>query len=304
MQTTRGHFCLPGTSLIRAYFFPPRRQRFRFRIFFGLIVLFCLLHRALATDPVNPVLQIPRLGDTALHILSPNVLELLLMNTRQPNLAMVNSWNWLDTNNDFTPPDMSSVQVIVDGQFYSPSAIGFKRRPLYAPQGVWDLRIANDLYLQLTTPISPGQSVQVVNDGTVWPTNLIFAATADPLRYNPAIHVNQEGYMPIFPKKAIVGYYLGNMGELPIATTSFSLVNVQSGATVYQGAMTLRPDIGYQYSPTPYQLVCQADFSSFTNTGQYQVVVPGMGASLPFQINDGIGMDFARIYALGNVRAA
>lgn len=253
----------------------------------------------MATDPVDPVLQIPEPGDTALHILSPNVLELLLMNTKQPDPATVDSWNWISTNNVFTPPNMSSVKVLINGQSYSPAAIGFKRRPLYAPQQDWDLRIANDLYLQLTNSIAAGESVVVVNDGTVWPTNLVFAATADPLRYNPAIHVNQEGYMPAFPKKAIVGYYLGNMGELAIPTNSFSLINVQSGATVFQGTMTLRPDVGYGYSPAPYQEVYQADFSSFSTPGQYQVVVPGMGASLPFQINDGIGMDFARTYALG-----
>ena len=260
--------------------------------------MFCL-QRALAIDPVNPVLQIPGPGDNALHILTPNMLELLLMNTKQPDPATVDSWNWVDTNGNFTPSSTASVRVIINGQSYSPTAIGFKRRPLYAPQADWDLRIANDLYLQLTNSIGAGQSVQVVNDGTVWRTNLIFAATASPLRYNPVIHVNQEGYMPAFPKKAIVGYYLGNMGELPITTNSFSLVNVQSGATVYSGTMTLRPDVGFQYSPTPYQQVYQADFSSVTTPGQYQVVVPGMGASLPFQINDGIGMDFARTYALG-----
>ena len=33
--------------------------------------------------------------------------------------------------------------------------------------------------------------------------------------------------------------------------------------------------------------------------GQYRLVVPGMGASLPFIINDGIAMAFARTYALG-----
>jgi hypothetical protein len=264
----------------------------------ALAILFCA-QQALATDLVNPVLQIPEPGDNALHILSPNMLELLLMNTKQPDPATVTNWNWVDTNGNFTPPSMASVRVIINGQSYSPTAVGFKRRPLYAPQAQWDLRIANDLYLQLTNSIAAGQSVQVVNDGTVWPTNLIFAATASPLRYNPAIHVNQEGYMPAFPKKAIVGYYIGNLGELPVTTNGFSLVNVQSGATVFSGTMTLRPDVGYQYSPTPYQQVYQADFSSFTTPGQYQVVVPGMGASLPFQINDGIGMDFARTYALG-----
>ena len=111
--------------------------------------------------------------------------------------------------------------------------------------------------------------------------------------------MNQEGYLPAFPKKAIVGYYVGSLGELPIPTNTFLLVDAQSGATVFQGTLTQRSDVGYTYTPTPYQKVYQADFSSFTTPGEYRVVVPGMGASLPFRIDEGIGMDFARTYALG-----
>ncbi|MDQ6631049.1 MAG: glycoside hydrolase family 9 protein, partial [Verrucomicrobiota bacterium] len=125
------------------------------------------------------------------------------------------------------------------------------------------------------------------------------ATVTDPFRYSPAIHVNQEGYLPAYPKKASVGYYLGNMGEMAVPTNSFSLVNAQNGSTVYQGTLTLRRDVGYTYTPTPYQSVYEADFSSFTTPGAYRVVVPGMGASLPFRIDEGIGMDFARTYALG-----
>ena len=62
---------------------------------------------------------------------------------------------------------------------------------------------------------------------------------------------------------------------------------------------TSRLDSGWQYSPTPYQQVYQADFTAFTTPGQYRLVVPGMGASLPFNITDGIAMAFARTYALG-----
>jgi hypothetical protein len=46
------------------------------------------------------------------------------------------------------------------------------------------------------------------------------AAACDPLRYSPAIHVNQEGYAPALPKKAMIGYYLGDMGELDIPASS------------------------------------------------------------------------------------
>lgn len=252
----------------------------------------------MAVDPVSPTLQIPKPGDTVLHILSPTLLELTRVNTKAPGGA-VDSWDWVDSSNHFVPPDMSSVKVVVNGQTNAATVAGFKRRPLYAPQATWDLRVANDLYLQLSTPIAEGQSVQVINDGSLWPTNLSFAATADPMRYSAAIHVNQEGYLPSYPKKAIVGYYLGSAGEMTIPTNTFLIMDAQSGATVYQGTLTLRSDVGYTYSPTPYQTVYQADFSGFTNAGAFRVVVPGMGGSLPFRIDEGIGMGFARTYALG-----
>ena len=42
-----------------------------------------------------------------------------------------------------------------------------------------------------------------------------------------------------------------------------------------------------------------ADFSSFNTVGSYRLQVPGMGASLPFRIDNGIAMAFARTYELG-----
>ncbi len=209
------------------------------------------------------------------------------------------AWDWVNDSGTFTPPDLSSIRVIVNGQTNNITGTGFKRRPIYAPLIEWDLRIANHLYLQLATPVADGQSVQVLNHGTLWPTNMIFAAVTDPLRYSAAIHVNQEGYLPAYPKKALVGYFLGNLGELAIPTNTFAIINAQSGASVYQGTLTLRHDIGYQDAPTPYQKVYEADFTSFTTPGQYRVLVPSMGASLEFRIDAGIGFDFARTYALG-----
>jgi hypothetical protein len=266
---------------------------------FGGLIALLISHDSLATDAIDPTLQIPKPGESALHILSPNVLELVRINTKQQGVAGVDSWDWVDGGGNFVPPNASSIKVVINGQTNSATVLGFKRRPLYAPQAAWDLRIANSLYLQLSSAVSDGQSVQVINDGTLWPTNMPFSATADPLRYNPAVHVNQEGYLPAYPKKAIVGYYLGSAGELPILTNKFLLVDSGSGATVFQGTLTQRSDVGYTYSPTPYQAVYQADFSSFTNTGAYRIVVPGMGGSLPFRIDEGIGMDFTRTYALG-----
>jgi hypothetical protein len=250
-------------------------------------------------DYVTPVL--PTVGASTLHVLSPNMLELHLINTKQPDPARVTAWDFINTSGQFVPPALTEFAVTVNGQSVTVQSVGFKRRPLYAPLVQRDLRIDNCLYLQIATPVADNQSVEVKNpSGLLWPSATQFVETANPLRYSPAIHVNQEGYVPSLPKKAMVGYYIGTMGELNLSSgTSFSLVDVNTGATVYQGTLTTRADIGYTYSPTPYQKVLEADFSSFTAPGEYRLLVPGLGASLPFLIDGGVAMAFARAYALG-----
>jgi hypothetical protein len=277
--------------------FATKPLRCRLGLLPGLLALGFLQH-ASAAIPMAVDIQTPGTGDHALHILSPKLLELFLVNSKQPAPARVDSWDWVNDQQQLVSPDISSLRVIVNGQTNAVTGVGFKRRPLSAPLLAWDLRIGNQVYLQLTNPISDGAAVQVINNGMLWPTNMVFAAVADPLRFNPAIHVNQEGYLPAYPKKAAVGYYLGDMGEMAILTNRFFLVNAQ-GATVNPGSLTLRTDVGYKYTPTPYQNVYEADFSSVTTPGEYRLVVPGMGASLPFRIDEGVAMAFARTYALG-----
>jgi glycosyl hydrolase family 9/cellulase-like Ig domain-containing protein len=292
-------FCLP----VWAFFGPCVKalsQPFRcpFCFLFALLALLCI-PSASAAVPVDIDIQTPQTGDHALHILSPKLLELVLVNTKQPDPARVDSLDWVNGQQIFVPPDMSSLKVVVNGQTNIVIGIGFKRRPVFAPLLTWDLRIGNQLYLQLNYPVPEGATVQVINDGSLWPTNMAFTTVADPLRFNPAIHVNQEGYLPAYPKKATVGYYLGDLAEMVIPTNKFFIVSGQTGATMYQGSLTLRKDVGYMYTPTPYQNVYEADFTGLTTPGEYRIVVPGMGASLPFQIDEGIAMDFARTYALG-----
>jgi hypothetical protein len=246
-------------------------------------------------------LQIPPVGANSLHVLSPTLLELKLITTKQPDPAPVTQWNFVDANAQLTLPSTTALTVTADGQRIAVSKLGFKRRPLSAPMSGYDLRIENSLYLQLAGPISDNQTIQVTNpDGTLWSTSVQFVSTVDPQRYNPAIHVNQEGYMPGYSKVAAIGYYAGSMGEISVpASAGFKIVDANTGAQVFQGSLIQHLDSGYTYLPAPYQNVYQADFSSFTTPGQYRLIVPGMGASLPFLIHDGVAMDFARAYALG-----
>ena len=272
---------------------------------FVFIAAAATIRAADSTDIDYFALKPPTVGSSQLRILSPNLLELVLV-TGKTNLGPVTQWDLVDSNNQFKTPPASAFSVTANGQGIAVSAVGFKRRPLYAPLATFDMRLENSIYLQLAQPVADGQQVEVTNpDGTLWTVGKAFGSaefseTVDPLRYSPAIHVNQEGYLPKQPKKAMVGYYAGSLGEMSIpASAGFTIVDANTGKQVYQGTLTQRPDSGYAYTPAPYQQVYEADFTPMKKTGEYRLVVPGMGASLPFFINDGIAMTFTRAYALG-----
>jgi hypothetical protein len=249
----------------------------------------------------NALSREPQVGDYQLRILSPTVLELERVTTKQADPATITDWNFVDSSGNFSAPATSEFAVTVNGQPATVTSIGFRRRAVYGELLVRDLRIDNYLYLTLASPITDGQAVEVKNPSTnLWPTAMKFAATTDPLRFNPAIHVNQEGYVPSLPKKAMIGYNLGNQGELNIdSSIGFKLVSAATGISVYTGTLTVRRETGYELTPLPYQKVLQADFTAFQTPGEYQLVVPGFGASLPFVIDDGIAMNFLRTYELG-----
>jgi hypothetical protein len=201
-------------------------------------------------------------------------------------------------------PAAPAFEVTVAGQSVAVASVGTKRRVIYAPLARSDLRIATQYYIVVARAIDlkgPSQVVEVSGRGGArGDPPIVATATCDPLRYSPAIHVNQEGYVPSLPKKAMIGFYLGDMGEMDIPRSAgFALIDARSGSEVYNGSLSPRPDIGYSTSPAPYQKVFVADFSAFTTPGEYRLLVPGLGASLPFLIDDGIAMGFARTYALG-----
>jgi hypothetical protein len=254
----------------------------------------------LRLDDSNP-LAMPSVGSYGLRILSPTLLELTLVTSKEPDPARVTQWDFVGDNFQPNLPEPQEFGVFVGGQAVGVQKVGLKRRVLYAPVRRRDLRIGNSLYLELDRPISDGQSVEVKNpNGRHWSEAMTFTASADAMRWSPAIHVNQVGYLPAFSKKAMVGYYLGSLGEMKIpAQAGFKIVEASSGAVVYQGTLTPRLDRGYTYDPLPYQQVFEADFTSFSTPGEYRVSVPGLGVSFPFMINAGTGAAFARTLALG-----
>jgi hypothetical protein len=244
-------------------------------------------------------LAMPQVGEHGLRVLSPTLLELTLVTTQAKQGGPVDRWDFVGEN--FTPriPPATAFRVTAAGKTIPVVKVGFKRRPLYAPNKARDLRILSQLYLELREPIADGKAVSVQNpDSSIFSDNERFSTTADPLRFNPALHVNQVGYAPEFPKRSMVGYYLGSFGEMKIGSTNFTLI-APDGKKVFEGKLRRRMDRGFTYTPAPYQNVFEADFSEFTQPGTYRLAVEGMGASYPFQIHEGSFAAVARTYALG-----
>ena len=291
---------------------------FRWRILWLFLAIPCRMSSAsLAETNDNSAMDLPRPGAHQLLCITPDLLELTLITTKRPNPAPCVEWNFIGPDSVLHLPATNEFKVMVAGTNDPVISIGFKRRVLYAPLKKRDLRIGNYLYLRLANPVVDGQTVEVKNpDGKLWPANQQFAAVFDPLRWSPAIHANQVGYQPDLPKKAKVGYYLGSLGEMDLSspqklettdkhpasagdqspgqTAAFKLIEAGTGRTVFQGKLIPRQDVGFDF-PT-YQQVLEADFSDYKIPGEYRLLVPGLGVSFPFFINDGAAA-FARTYA-------
>src|SRR5580658_3863693 len=129
----------------------------------GFVSLGCCCHAmadntGLLMNVNSKTLQMPNVGDSALNILSPTLLELQLINTEEEGAAGVTNWNFVNTSGELQTPEPTEFAVTVNGQSVAVQAVGFKRRPLYAPLLNYDLRIENSLYLQLAAPIADNQA--------------------------------------------------------------------------------------------------------------------------------------------------
>src|SRR5437762_9667975 len=86
-----------------------------------------------ATSAIAGEEALLRVGDHSLRIISPNILELISVNTKDPDPARVQSWDLVNTSYLFQAPAASDFLVTINGASVGvQSTVGFKRRPLYA----------------------------------------------------------------------------------------------------------------------------------------------------------------------------
>src|SRR5437667_4883295 len=242
------------------------------------------------------LLHLPPIGSAQLCILAPTILELSLVTTQKPGAVQLEVWDFVNERGDCQLPTPEEFLVSVRDKTIAVTNVGFKRRVLFAPLKRRDLRIGNYLYLQLAKPVTNNQIIEVKNPSKkLWPPTTRFNAKAGFLRYSPAIHVNQVGYLANSSKKAMVGYFLGSLGELdvstatsttqnPVTSNQFQIIDAQSGSEVLKGPLLARRDVGFPF--LSYQRVLEADFSGLEKNGEYRLLVAGLGASFPFLIDD------------------
>lgn len=248
-----------------------------------------------------PARAIPANEAPTLRALTPTWLELEQLQVRAPDgLGTAQPWNLAIPAAGLVIPLPGQFTVTADGRPVAVRSVGLKRRAVSAPLNRRELRVGIWTYLELAEPLPANAEIRVVNpDRALWTNGTELRARLEPQRLSPAIHTNQEGYLPGAPKRAMIGYYLGSAGELPVPIADGFQVLGADGKVVFSGRLKPRPDEGYTYSPLPYQRVYEADFSGLRAPGHYRLVVPGLGASRPFLVDDGIALGLARTYALG-----
>jgi endoglucanase len=130
------------------------------------------------------------------------------------------------------------------------------------------------------------------------------AATAPPVSFrwhgdrhrNPAIQVNQVGYLPDGPKFACLsqyaGYQFGQNRNVDLnfgGYTQFRVVDAETGNAVSQG--TIQPAAAtwerrqvHRTDEMSQSRVWEMDFSHVRQPGRYRVEIPGVGSSAPFVV--------------------
>jgi hypothetical protein len=239
----------------------------------------------------------PRETSGTVRVLAPTVLEVTWISKAGEQVAEMRV-NRLPRPQDVSirsgPGEIKAIKV------------GYKRHPVHAPLKEPQLLAANSLFLELASPLEPGQEIEVIlkdagrfsqGTGDQKALSKSMKGSFDPEKRSPVIHVNQTGYLPAEKKTAMVGYYLGSLGELRLpGEATFKVVNA-AGKEALKGKLRQRPDEGFPYPA--YQNVWEADFTALREPGQYRVHVPELGYSYPFQVGEAVAAALARTYALG-----
>jgi hypothetical protein len=148
-------------------------------------------------------------------------------------------------------------------------------------------KMHNELFLQFDKKLKNGKSytLSIVNIKdlanndftTEQKFTFVFDDTKD---INHSVKVNQVGYLPISPKLAYIGNFLGGAGPMECNPKTFEIKSYDEHKTVYVDT----PDFK-AYDPLSGEKVYECTFTNFTTPGKYYLYVPEIGRSYNFKID-------------------
>jgi endoglucanase len=196
----------------------------------------------------------------------------------------------------------------------TPLAVFRKSKPQmleWTGEGKEEGTARHEIFLKMPRALTPKQRYTLSFRGGTQFGNAVAFTFDDARLRTEAIQVTQAGYHPRQSAKvARLFQWLGSGGGVDFSgLKSFHLVDDRSGKIVFRGAIALRaPAVpGRKMAPertddpadTMPAAVYELDFSAFAQPGVYRVVVPGLGTSFPFRIDNTVWADAARVSARG-----
>lgn len=265
-----------------------------------------------ATAPTDPPWQMGiLLTDTNwMEIITPTNLVLFAVTGKDQGVGHLSSTNALC----YTASDGTAAAIPAASKFVVSwgggattalvSSVDWKQFVTYHLNETYLLRRQAELSLGLTNAIPNDATVVVTNPDQTAFTNTLysFSATASSNRWNRAIHVTQLGFVPTGKKEFFIARYEGtNVMDTVFSPTTFNIYDVGGTTNIMSGTTALQTDLGAEGSYTfpANKHVMRGDFSSVTKPGVYRVVVPGMGVSTDFSIDQNNYHSVLKLFELG-----
>ena len=181
----------------------------------------------------------------------------------------------------------------------------------WTDKGSEESSVRHEIYLKLPHALTPGKRYTLsFGAGSQFTAPLSFVFNDARLR-TEAIQVNQLGYRPDQREKvARMFQWMGDGGGVDFSGfKTFQIVDDKSSEISFTGEIQLlaagnptRKMAPERTADTDNDLpapLYQLDFSAFNTPGTYRVVVPGLGTSFPFAINENVWEIAAKNAATG-----
>lgn len=166
------------------------------------------------------------------------------------------------------------------------------------------------VFVRLPRPMSEGKRYTFNSEGLGEKSVDTSFVWSDKQILSDAIKVNQIGYYsPAGIRFAYFGKWLGTAGALDLVVSDYSVIDLKSGKTAYEGKAKLRHEAGQKHedaykSDFSGENVYALDLRAINKDGSYCISIPGVGRSYSFRVGDDVMAEplFTSIRALFHER--